>query len=329
LLSDGIWLGLGVGLLIGGGEAVVRGASALARAAGVSPLIVGLTVVSLGTSAPELAVNLNAALRGSGTLSFGNVVGSNLANVGLVIGVAAMLRPFSSQRLAFTRDIPMLGLATLVALGLALDPRVLDAVWARNDGLVLLLVLGVFVYYTAREARRDARRAGTVEPAVAGRGEVESERPLLPTRTSVGLVVAGVVGLALGGQLAVDGAVGLARGLGVSEAVIGLTVVAIGTSLPELAASLAAVARGHFDIALGNVIGSNILNLLAVGGLCALITPIPIPAGGIVDLVASAGLSLVLWVVAASERHRVIRAEGALLLGLYVGYLYLRWSGAL
>ena len=155
-----------------GGRAWVRGASALARRAGVSPLVVGLTVVALGTSAPEFAVNLNAAFRGSG-ISFGNIVGSNLANIGLVIGVAAILQPFTVQRLVVTRDLPMMGLATGVALGLALDVwsgGSVRSAWERNDGFVLLLLLGVFVYYTVR----DVQRTGSLEPVVEERGEVES-----------------------------------------------------------------------------------------------------------------------------------------------------------
>lgn len=333
-------LAFGLALLLGGGEALVRGAAALARGLGVSPLVVGLTVVSFGTSAPELAVNALAAVKGNPGLSFGNIVGSNLANIGLIVAGAALLRPLDIKSVVLLRELPMMLLATLMALVLSLD-TLLDSrteqVWDRADGLVLLLVFTVFVYYTANELLRQRRRAlvvpdapGAGVPAVVEpeNGKVEaSAGPRPPVLPNLGLVLAGIVALVVGARLTVDGAVGLARWLGVSEVLIGLTVVAVGTSLPELAASIIAALRRQADLAVGNVVGSNIFNLLMVGGICATLRPIPIPEGGVVDLVVTLALSLLLWVLAATAGRQLIRVEGALLLVVYLAYVVHRSLG--
>ena len=250
MATDFLLLLTGLILLLAGGDALVRGAAALAHRLGISPLVVGLTVVSFGTSAPELAVNLTAALRGSGELSFGNVIGSNLANIGLIVGLTALLRPLGVQAVVVWRELPMMVLATAFALVFALDSVLsgdASSRYDRGDGIVLLLLLSVFIYYTAREVfrQRESRR-GKVVLAV---GSWSVPRSLLVA--TVGLVV-----LLLGAQLTVKGGMGIARVAGIPEAVIGLTLIAIGTSLPELAASLVAAWRGQAEIAIGNVIGS-------------------------------------------------------------------------
>jgi cation:H+ antiporter len=313
--TDLLLLLLGLTLLLGGGHALVRGAAALAHRLGISPLVVGLTVVSFGTSAPELAVNLTAALRGSGELSFGNVIGSNLANIGLIVGLTALLRPLGVQAVVVWRELPMMVLATAFALVFALDSVLsgdASSRYDRGDGIVLLLLLSVFIYYTAREVfrQRESRR-GKVVLAV---GSWSVPRSLLVA--TVGLVV-----LLVGAQLTVKGGMGIARVAGIPEAVIGLTLIAIGTSLPELAASLVAAWRGQAEIAIGNVIGSNIFNLLLVLGATATLRPIPIPAGGIDDLIALCLLSVLLWGVCVNQGRRIIRVEGALLLTIYLAYL--------
>jgi cation:H+ antiporter len=313
--TDILLLLTGLILLLAGGDALVRGAAALAHRLGISPLVVGLTVVSFGTSAPELAVNLTAALRGSGELSFGNVIGSNLANIGLIVGLTALLRPLDVQAVVVWRELPMMVLATAFALVFALDTVLsgdASSRYDRGDGIVLLLLLSVFLYYTAREVfrQRESRR-GKVGLAV---GSWSVPRSLLVA--TVGLVV-----LVVGAQLTVKGGVGIARSAGISEAVIGLTLIAIGTSLPELAASLIAAWRGQAAIAIGNVIGSNIFNLLLVLGATAAVRPVPIPAGGVLDLVALCVLSVLLWGVCVNQGRRIIRVEGALLLTIYLTYL--------
>ncbi len=313
--SDPLLLLVGLILLLGGGDALVRGAAALASRLGISPLVVGLTVVAFGTSSPEMAVNVTAALRGSGALSFGNIIGSNLANIGLIVGVTALLRPLNVQASVVRRELPMMLLATAVAFVFALDSALSEgaaASYGRGDGIVLLLLLTVFIHYTTMEILRQ-RESGSREVGLAPAG--------WSVRTSLAVGAAGLLALVVGAQLTVEGAVGIARAAGISEAVIGLTLVAIGTSLPELAASLVAAWRGQAGIAIGNVIGSNLFNLLLVLGVTATIWPIPVPEGGIIDLAALSILSVLFMVVCASPGRRIIRAEGALLLAIYLAYL--------
>ena len=309
---------LGLVLLLAGGDALVRGAATVARRLGISPLVMGLTVVALGTSAPELAVNVTAALRGSGSLSFGNVIGSNLANIGLIVGLAALVRPLDVQAVVVRRELPMMLLATGFALVFALDSVLAGAAssrYERGDGIALLLLLSVFLYYTAADVfrQRESRR-----------GKVGMAPGSWSVPVSLLVATAGLVGLLVGAGFTVEGGVGIARSAGVPEAVIGLTLIAIGTSLPELAASLIAAWRGEAGIAIGSVIGSNLFNLLLVLGATAAIRPIPVPAGGVGDLAVLCALSAVLWGVCVTQERRVIRAEGAALLTVYVVYVSAR-----
>lgn len=317
----------GLILLVAGGEAMVRGVSSLAARLGISTLIIGLTVVAFGTSAPELAVNVAAVQRGANGLPFGNVFGSNLANLGLIVAVAALIRPLDVQSIVMRRELPMMLLATLLASVLAMDSIFKDGPdsYDGSDGVVLLLLFTVFLYYTGRdmlsERARQARTLRGQDPAVEV-NEDGSEADSLPK--SVFLMLAGFGGLVVGGSLTVGGAEGIARSLGISEAIIGLTLVALGTSLPELVASVIACLRGHTDLAVGNVVGSNIFNLLFVLGVTSTSGTVTVPADGIMDLIAVGALSLVFWVLTITDRGRVIRTEGILLLVLYVGYIGLR-----
>ncbi|HKJ23836.1 MAG TPA: calcium/sodium antiporter [Myxococcota bacterium] len=314
----------GLALLLVGGDVLVRGASRLAASFGMSPLAVGLTVVAFGTSAPELAVNVLAAVRDSGGLSFGNVVGSNLANIGLIFGIGALFRPIPIQDVVVRREIPMMLLATAAAMGLAFDhwldgePTFFD----RGDGITLLLFFFVFLYYTIGELldRRARAQVTTGSDLAAHASDVAPGRPL----RDVGLVIAGVAMLALGADVTVDAATSLARAMGVPEVIIGLTLVAIGTSLPELAATVMAILRNESALAVGNVVGSNIFNLLLVGGLTATIRPIPIPEGAAADLVILAAMSLLLWGVSMSRGQKILRAEGVVLLTVYLTYVSVR-----
>jgi cation:H+ antiporter len=321
LTQDLLTTFVGLLVLLVGGEFVVRGASALAARLGVSALAIGLTVVAFGTSTPELAVNVTAALSGHTEISFGNIFGSNMANIGLIVALTALIGPLQFQSIVVSREVPMMLLATLLASVLALDGFWGDGVnqIGRGDGMALLLLFSVFAYYTLRDLVR--QRAGSSHkvpnlpaPEVARYG----------LGSGAAFTIAGLVLLGIGGEVTVNGAQGVARALGVSEAVIGLTIVAIGTSLPELVASIMAMARGQPDLAVGNVVGSNIFNMTIVAGITASIHEIPVPPGGISDLVVVIGLSVLLWLTSISHGRRIIRAEAALLLSLYVGYLVAR-----
>lgn len=326
MLADLLLLALGLAVLLGGGDLLVRGASALARVVGISPLAVGLTVVAFGTSAPELSVNLLAAYRGTSEISFGNVVGSNIANISLVIGLAALVRPLRVEGQVIRREIPMMILASLVVLAVGSDlfltgaPSVID----RADGMVLLLLFCVFLFYTLGDVLR--RR----DDSLLRQAEEDRGRPgLRGGAINVALAAAGFVLLVAGARLAVDSAVSVAGKLGAPPVLVGLTVVAVGTSLPEIFTSVVAAAKGHSDIAIGNVVGSNIFNLLLIAGAGSAWRPIPVPAsGGSADLLVMTFLSVLLLPLCLTDRGRVVRAEGAVLIVLYVAYLAWRIVGA-
>jgi cation:H+ antiporter len=304
----------GLALLIIGAEGLVRGASGLARTLGVSELVIGLTVVAFGTSTPELAVNLSAALTDNGDLAFGNVVGSNICNIGLILGISALIRPLTTHIAVIQREIPMMLLATAAMIAMSLD-RLLDAgesaVISRTDGLVMLLFFGVFLYYLTAESlgQRTDNLEQTKDEAKASVGK------------SIGLTMVGLVALVIGGKLAVDAAAEIAIGLGIAEVVIGLFLLAVGTSLPELAVSATAAWRGKTDIAVGNIVGSNIFNILFIVGVSATIRPLAIPVGGMLDLIVMALFAAVLLPIAMTHRGTIVRAEGVVLLVGYAGYI--------
>ena len=318
-MIDFLLLVLGMAMLLGGGDLLVRGASALAKNLGISSLAIGLTVVAFGTSAPELAVNTTAALRGSGDISFGNIVGSNIANIGLVIGCAALLRPLDVKGSVISREIPMMLLATLAAVILGLDMAVRGSenMFDRSDALILLLFFGVFLYYTISEVLQhrptDSFVSQTLEKGIDG----EKHSLML----NVVFTGAGLALLVYGGKVAVDAAVNIARTFHVSEAIIGLVLIAVGTSLPELVTSVVASIKAQSDLAIGNVVGSNIFNLLFIMGTTSVITPVALPASGYLDLIMMAVLSVILLPFAISGRHRISRIEGGILLLLYCTYM--------
>ena len=319
----------GLALLVGGAEALVRGASALARRLGVPPIVIGLTVVAFGTSTPELAVNVSGALSGSTGVAFGNVVGSNIANIGLILAVAALVRPLDVHASVLNREIPMLLLGTAAALVLAFD-RALDGSagaraatdeFRRADGLVLLLLFGVFLYYTLLGALRQ-RHAG--DAYVKDVHEDVATQPPQPLWLSLVLTALGLGAVIVGGKWTVDNAVLLARQAGVSDAIIGLTFVAVGTGLPELVTSVIAARRGASDLAVGNVVGSNLYNLLFVLGATAVIRPVEVPTpGGHADLIVMGALTAALWPLSLHRPRRIGRIGGVILLVVYV--LYVIW----
>lgn len=325
--------GAGIVVLVAGGELFVKGAAAFARCIGISPIIVGLTVVAFGTSAPELAVSIQAALTDSGTLAFGNIFGSNMANIGLIIGLSAALHPLPIDHVVIRRELPMMLLALAAAMVMAFDVD-LGAqrnAYARTDGLVLLLFFFVFIYYTLGDfgrqrgnhrAKCDGDAASSAESIWAS--GVPQPQPSGRVVTNVLLIAIGLVGLIYGADLVVRGGVGAARELGVPEVVVGLSLVAVGTSLPELAATLVAVRRRDIGLAVGGVVGSNIFNTLLITGVTSTIHPMPIPLGGHVDLAATAILSLSLFFVARTHNQRIIRYEGLALLAIWSCYVIAR-----
>ncbi len=318
MLLDSFMLVFGLTLLLGGGNFLVTSASAMARNLGVSPLVIGLTVVAFGTSAPELSINLLGALQGSGGISFGNIIGSNIANIGLVLGLTALIRPLTIESLIISREIPMMILISIITLIVGSDVflRTGPDIFDRSDGLVLLMLFCVFMYYTIGDVlkkRRDSLKE-EAEKFSGGRG-------LRNTVVNLVMFTGGLAGLLFGGKLSVDAAVGIAEALEMPQVIIGLTVVAIGTSLPELVTSLVATFQGKTDIAVGNVVGSNIFNLLLVNGVCSSIAPIAVPInGGFYDLFMMIILAVFLLPMSITHNKKIVRWEGAVLLAMYLGY---------
>lgn len=313
---------LGLLLLIGGGGLLVRGASEIAAKLGISPMIVGLTIVGFGTSAPELVVNTMGALRGETALAFGNVIGSNISNLGLVLGVSALISPIALQGAVVRREVPYLLLATTMITVMALDGFLEGQVptIGRSDAIVMLLMFCIFIYITAVDFLRSAQSDQILL-------DIE-DNPVINAapkgRASWFLIVAGCGLLFAGGEFTVRGGSSLAEMFGVSPTIIGLFVVAIGTSMPELVTSITAALRRESDLALGNVIGSNIFNSLLVLPISSLISHIPIPDGGVGDLVVSWAFTAVLIPIFFIGRAILGRVEGALFLIAYCAYAVYR-----
>lgn len=296
-----------------GAEWLVRGGAALALRLGVTPLLAGLTVVAFGTSAPELVVSVTAGLEGQGAIAIGNVVGSNIVNIGLILGLTAAICPLRVQSQLLKFDTPvMVGVALLFLWCFR------DATISRPEALLFLVLLAAYVVINIRVARRQAGE-------LAGEFDESLPKPAAKAWVDVAYVVVGLGVLILGSKLFVAGAVDLARSFGVSEAVIGLTVVAFGTSLPELASSVVAAWRRQPDIAIGNVIGSNIYNILAIlGGAGAVAGPLDGQGVAATDGYVMAAISVVLLVIARTG-FQLRRWEGFLLLGAYGAYLWHLW----
>ena len=304
-----LYLLAGLVLLYFGAEGLVRGSSSLALRLGLSPLVVGLTVVAFGTSSPELVVSLRAALAGQGGISVGNVVGSNICNIGLILGLTALISPMVTSSRVVRIDIPvMLGLTAVTLVFLS------NQTIGRTDGAILAAMLVGYIIFTIRLAHRSPD--DTLAADFGGAVHL-SKRGLA---IDLLFVVGGLLLLMLGARFFVDGAVTMARAFGWSDVVIGLTIIAIGTSLPELATSLVAALKKESDIAVGNIVGSNVFNLLGILGITALVTPLHAVGITTTDLAVMAGFSVALWVFAYLGR-RISRVEAALLLGAYVAYV--------
>ena len=301
----------GIVLLGFGAEGLVRGSSRLAASCGISPLVIGLTVVAFGTSSPELLVSISAALKGVDDVAIGNVVGSNIFNIAVILGLTALIRPPGVHFDLIRREIPFLGLVSLAGFALVIFGEV-----SRVTGLVLFLGLCVYIAFSVRAGRR--------QPG----GEAFDPRVTTQTTASTCwvLIVAGLGALMLGAHLFVVGAVETARDFGIPEAVIGLTIVAFGTSLPELATSVVAAVKKEPDVAIGNIVGSNIFNILGILGLTASVLPLKATGIGARDAGLMLGTAVLLLPFAFSRRS-ISRVEGCVFLCIYGIYFYLLWPG--
>jgi cation:H+ antiporter len=315
-----ILLILGLTLLLAGGFSMVRGASDLAESYGVPPLVVGLTVVAFGTSAPELVINIVGALEGQTALAFGNITGSNLANIGLVLGVAAVISPIALEGKIIRRELPLLLLATAVLFTMTLDHplRTSAAILDRSDAIVMLLLFGIFIYITVVDFLRQKQ-----DPLVTNFDKLPHARHL-EKRADWILIIAGMAGLTMGGHLTIDAGSSLAESMGISPVIVGMLVVAIGTSLPELVTSIFAALKGNADLCVGNVIGSNIFNSMFVLPISALIHPLAIPAGGSMDIFVSLIFSVILIPIFILGKTMMSRQIGVVFLVAYAGYMLAR-----
>lgn len=301
-------------LLIKGADLLVDGAAQIAHKLKISSIVIGLTIVAFGTSAPELVVNLFASLQGNTDIAIGNVLGSNIANIFLILGISAIIYPIATKKNTVWKEIPLSLLAALLLAVMVNDVRIDEGVYAgltRIDGLVFLAFFIIFIYYTFGISKV----TGNMDDEI-----VFDERQTM-TRSLV-YVLIGIMGLVLGGKWIVDGAVVMATGLGVSQSLIGLTIVAVGTSLPELATSVVAAYKKHTDIAIGNVVGSNIFNIFFILGISAIIRPLPFNVTFDVDVImtifASATLFFIMFI---GKKHTIQKWEGSIMVTFYVIYI--------
>lgn len=319
MLTDILYLAIGLALLIGGGDLLVRGAVRIAERLRLSPMLIGLTIVGMGTSAPELAASVQASLAGSPGIALGNIVGSNIANALLILGVAALIAPIAVQTRALWRDggVGFVTALLLLAAGATVG-------LSREVGAAFVILMGGYIYYAYRQERVQGSHSAAYDRALAVEGVdpglIPQDRPEGRLPVALLLLAAGLALIVGGGSLLVSGAVAVAAQLGVSDTIIGLTIVAVGTSFPELATSAVAAYRKQGDIALGNVLGSNIYNILFIGGLTGLIAPTQVPASIMAfDLWALLIITIVVMLF-ASTGGRLSRREGLVLVCVYGAY---------
>lgn len=314
----------GLLLILLGANGLTDGASAVAKRFHIPNIVIGLTIVAFGTSAPELAVSVSSAIKGSADIAIGNVVGSNIFNALMIVGCTAMFAPIVVQRNTLVKEIPLCILASLALLVMGNDillDKTSENVLSITDGLILLCFMAIFLSYTFAIAKPHPQPATQDEESPVPAAEEETEIKDMPLWRSVLYIVGGLAGLIYGGQFFVDGASGIARTLGVSESVIGLTIVAGGTSLPELATSIVAALKKNPEIAIGNVVGSNLFNIFFVLGCSASITPLHLGGINNLDLLVMVGSSILLWLFGVFFGKRIItRVEGSILIACYVGY---------
>jgi len=316
MILDIILTIVGAALVLVGADKLTDGSVALARRFSIPEMVIGLTIVAFGTSLPEFIVSLFASIQGAPAMSIGNIVGSNLFNTLMIVGLSAVVCPIVISRATVAKDIPLSLLASIALPALALDTVFSGSadgdVLSHGDGIVLLCFFAIFMAYTFSMAK-SGRMDGVGETSEGATPQLSGWRTTL-------YIVLGIAGLIGGGELFVDGACGIARSLGVSEAVIGLTLVAGGTSLPELATSVVAARKGKSDIAIGNVVGSNLFNIFWILGVCAMVSPLAVQGIRPADFAVLVGSMVLFWLFARTK-HRVERWEGAVLVACYVVYL--------
>ena len=309
-------------MLLIGGASLVRGATGIAQSFNVPNIVIGLTVVAFGTSAPELVINVTGALQGKTDLAFGNAVGSNLANFGLVLGIAAIMSPIYLQGQVIRRELPFLLLITAILLVMVWDAPLsgTQALLDRGDAIILFLLFTVFVYFMVRDFISAEGDPLLVE------GDNLSSKASGNGLVNTALLLIGLVLLVVGGEMTIDNGVAIAKIMGVSEVVIGMFVLAVGTSLPELVTSGIAAYKKETDLALGNIVGSNIFNSLVVLPAAAIIRPLPIPEGGDWDLAVGGAFVLVIIPLFLFSNARLGRLAGIGLITSYFLYLYIRFN---
>lgn len=306
-----IWLLVSLVILYFGAEWLVSGASSFAARLGVSPLIIGLTIVSVGTSAPELVVSVKAAMNGQSALSIGNVLGSNLFNIGIILGISAIIYPLAIKRQLLKFDAPVMVLTSALFFVLFLDGKI-----SSVEAFLFVFLFVAYMAYLFVASLKNKNRAGQGEEII---------KQYKHWAVDVLLIVLGLAGLVYGSNLLVDNAIVIAQKLGMSEALIGLTIVAAGTSMPELATSVVAALKKRSDIAIGNVVGSNIFNLLLILGVAGVIYPIETPDINIMDSLFVVGISALLWFF-MKIGTRVRRWQGAIFLGVYLVYFLIKFT---
>lgn len=305
---------IGFAVLIKGADLLVGGASSIANRFGVSALVIGLTIVAFGTSAPELVVNIMSSLQGNTDIAIGNILGSNIVNILLILGISSLIFPLAVQKSTVWKEIP-LALLAMIMVAIMANDMVVDGAstssLTRIDGFVLIGFFVIFLYYIFGISKESANT-----------GETEEKIEKYSFGRSSLMVVLGITGLVVGGKWIVDGAVAFAAGFGVSEALIGLTIVAVGTSLPELATSAVAAYRRNVDIAIGNIVGSNIFNVFWILGVSALIKPLPFSPALTVDLMVAVIATVLLFLALfVGKRHTLERWQGGIFVALYVAYI--------
>ena len=310
---------IGFMMLYYGAEWLVKGSSSLAQSLGVTPIVIGLTVVAFGTSAPELVVSVISSIKGKSMIAVGNVVGSNICNIALVLGIAAAFRPITCHPSVIRRDVPIMLGISLYLLVISLNSEL-----GRFEGAALFTGIILYTYFNYYIAMKESKQSSSEESVITESAIEETE--YITSRTKqIALISVGIAGVVTGAEIVVDSAVKIMTMLGVSEKFIGLTIVAFGTSLPELAASVVAALRKEMDISIGNLVGSNVFNILSVLGAASLIRPIPIPGGFIesglvIDYLVMILTSLLPWLM-MRKTSTVSRRDGFILLFCYAGYI--------
>lgn len=294
---------IGIIVVIKGADWLTSGAVGMAERIGVPQIIIGLTIVAMGTSMPEFFVSLMSAINGTPDLAVGNIVGSNIFNALLIVGCAAMVAPIAIQRTTVKKDIPVAVFASLLLMGMTLDGQI-----SRIDAAILFVIFLAYLWITLRGAKTEE-----------GAGQEEEKKPMPVLKAGI-LVIIGLACLIFGSDVFVDNATAIAHAMGISDAVIGLTIVAGGTSLPELATSVVAAKKGNSGIAIGNVLGSNVFNILMILGVTGLITPMTISGITVVDLSMMVISMILLWLFSFTK-YRIERWEGVLLAAIFIGYI--------